>query len=96
MSNDEHDGDTTSPDLGVEESTPSGAGPIASIGDSLGSLTATIRSLAGSVPDESEAGYGRHIEVLADALGSLGELGHDTRRALHAHAREWRLKRRHP
>ena len=82
--------DTTSPNLGSgnDDLTDAGAGPLASIADSLGAICADIRTLAATCPKPEEPGFRRHIEVLAIALGALGDLGHDTRRALNAIARE--------
>ena len=78
------DDDATSPDIGADDVTPSGAGPFASIAGSLGAVIGDIRTLAATVPEREAPGYRRHLEVLAVALGALGDLSHDTRRAINA------------
>lgn len=85
---DEHDGDRTSPDLGADEHTDAGASAFASIAGSLGRAVATVRTMAGGVPDPGETGRRRSLEVLANALGAVGDLAHDTRRAINALIRE--------
>ncbi len=85
---DEHDGDATSPDLGADDKTNPGAGPFASIAGSLGRAVAAVRTMAGLVPGLGETGRRRSLEVLAHALGILGDLAHDTRRAILALIRE--------
>ncbi len=88
QNDEQHDGDKTSPDLGVDDKTNPGAGPFASIAGSLGRAVAAVRTLAGLVPGLGEAGRRRSLEVLAHALGILGDLAHDTRRAILALVRE--------
>lgn len=82
------DDDRTSPDLGADEHTDPGAGPFASIAGSLGAVVGDVRTLAATCPGSEEPGYVRHLIVLGNSLGALGDLAHDTRRAINALIRE--------
>lgn len=84
MSHDEHDGDSTSPDLGEDLTNP-GSGPndvFLSIAASLNRAVGAVRSLAEACAGLRSEGRRRALWHLALALGELGDLAHDTRRAI--------------
>jgi hypothetical protein len=83
---DEHDGDSTSPDLGAgDEPTAPGSGPVdvfVTIAASLNRTVAALRSLAEVGSGLRGDGRRRFLWALALKLGELGDLAHDTRRAI--------------
>lgn len=87
--NNGNDDDRTDPNIGHDEPTRPGVGsPFSDIAASFSRAVSALRTLAEACEGNGGDGRRRNLWGLALKLGEVGDLAHDTRRAVLALIRE--------